>query len=57
MAMECLSVRVPERYANRDLLGSEGEMEVGKGINKRVDWRLTLIGPRIRFAQNPGIVE
>jgi len=32
-------------------------MEVGEGNNKRVDWRLTLIGHRILFVQNPGIVE
>jgi len=32
-------------------------MEVGEGKNKRVDWRLTLIGHRILFVQRPGVVE
>jgi len=46
-----------ERCGNRDLLGLGGEMEVGEGNNKRVDWRLTLIGHRTPFVQSPGILE
>jgi len=46
-----------DRCGNRDLLGLEEEMDVGEGNYKRVDWRLTLIGHRILFVQNPGIVE
>jgi len=57
MAMEGSSVRPSERCGNRDLLSLEGEMEVGEGINKRENWRVTLIGHRILFVQNPGIVE
>jgi len=37
MVMECPSVSAPERYANRDLLGLGGEMEVGEGINRRAN--------------------
>jgi len=57
MTMEGSLVRSSGRCGDKDLLRLGGEMEVGKGINKRVDWRLTLIRHRILFVQSPGIVE
>jgi len=57
MIMEGLLIRSSGRCGSRDLFGLGGEVEVGEGNNKRLDWRLTLIGHRILFVQSPGIVE
>jgi len=57
MVMEGSLVRSSRRCGDRDLLDLRGEIEVGEGINKRVDWRLTLIEHRILFVQRSGILE
>jgi len=57
MTMEWSLIRPSERCGNRDLLDLGGEMEVGEGNSKRLDWRLTLIGQGILFVKNPGVME